>query len=95
MRKVPHVVVSYDVVSNRRRARMAKMLRGFLRRVQKSVFEGEVPESRLEELRGRLMKEMDGGEDSVRIYYLCGRCEPAVEHYGVTLVLEEPEDFIE
>lgn len=88
------MVVSYDVVSNRRRARMAKMLRGFLRRVQKSVFEGEVPESRLEELHGRLSREMDEGEDSVRIYFLCARCEAAVEHMGVTVVLDEPEDLI-
>jgi CRISPR-associated protein Cas2 len=91
---MPHVVVSYDVVSDRRRARVARMLKGFVARVQKSVFEGEVSESRLEELRGRLMKEIDPGEDSVRIYFLCARCEPGAEHLGATVELEEPADWI-
>ena len=46
-----HLVASYDVVRNSKRARLARYLRGFLVRVQKSVFEGEIDHAGFAELR--------------------------------------------
>ena len=45
-----HLVLSYDVVENRRRARFHKRLKRYLLPVQKSVFEGPVVPARLDAL---------------------------------------------
>jgi CRISPR-associated protein Cas2 len=89
-----YVVVAYDVVLDRRRTRLAKRLKGFLQRVQKSVFEGEIAEERLEELRSVIWNEIDPTEDSVRIYHLCLRCIPMTEIIGQGVYLGPEEDEI-
>lgn len=83
-----HLVVSYDVVDDRTRARLAKFLRGYLDRVQKSVFEGEIAERRLEPLRRGIERIIDRSEDSVRLYMLCERCVSAVEVVGTGVYVE-------
>jgi CRISPR-associated protein Cas2 len=83
-----YVVVCYDVVSDRRRARLLKRLKGFLPHVQKSVFEGEVPEARLVQMREMIQRVIDPTEDTVRIYHLCGRCIPATEVLGTGVYVE-------
>jgi CRISPR-associated protein Cas2 len=85
---MPRVVVAYDVVANGRRRRLAKALLGFGVRVQKSVFEGEVPERRMGELLAACEKAIDPTEDSVRLYTLCERCRHATEDRGSCV---EPE----
>ncbi len=90
-----YVVVAYDVVSDRRRARLLKKMKGFLPHVQKSVFEGEVTEARLQQLRHMILEEIDPTEDSVRIYRLCQRCVPGTEVLGVGVYVEtEDEDAV-
>ncbi len=83
-----YVIVCYDVVSDRRRARLLKRLKGFLPHVQKSVFEGELSDARLVELRRRILDTIDPSEDTVRIYQQCGRCIPATEVLGVGVYVE-------
>jgi CRISPR-associated protein Cas2 len=89
-----HVVVAYDVCDDKRRSRLARGLIGFLDRVQKSVFEGELPERRLEPLRKRIAAEIDHETDSARIYLLCSRCRGAVEVIGTGAYIEAGEDDI-
>ncbi len=85
-----YLVLSYDIVSNRRRRRIHKLLTGFLRHVQKSVFEGELSDRGYEDLRHVLGEEMDPEEDNVRIYRLCNRCRPATVVLGTAFRVEEP-----
>lgn len=86
------LVVSYDVVDDRRRARLARYLVGQMRRVQKSVFEGPLPESRLEPMRAALGEAIDKEEDSVRLYTLCERCRRATEVIGVGVYVERADE---
>jgi CRISPR-associated protein Cas2 len=86
-----HMVVSYDVCDDRRRARLARVLRGYVDRVQKSVFEGEIPDRRLESLREEIQHSIDQGEDSVRLYTLCERCQGATEIIGTGVYVEGDE----
>jgi CRISPR-associated protein Cas2 len=88
---VPHLVVAYDVVDDYKRARLAKFLKGYLEHVQKSVFEGDVEDRRLEGLREGMQARVDLGVDSVRTYTLCARCRGATEVLG-TGVYVEPEE---
>jgi CRISPR-associated protein Cas2 len=90
-----HLVVSYDVTDDRRRERLARFLRGFVDRVQKSVFEGAVPEPRVEPLRRGTVKLIDHDEDSVRVYNLCRRCREATEVIGTGVYVgREGEDDV-
>lgn len=86
-----YLVVCYDIVENRRRARVLRKLREYLSHVQKSVFEGELADERLEPMRRMLLEEIDPVLDTVRIYHLCGRCVPATEVLGVGIYVEAEE----
>jgi CRISPR-associated protein Cas2 len=88
------MVVSYDIVDDRKRARLARLLKGYLLRVQKSVFEGEVEERRLEELRQRVKKIVDLEVDSVRFYTLCQRCRLSVEVMGTGIYIERDDEDV-
>lgn len=89
-----YVVVAYDIVLDKRRTRLAKRLKGFLQRVQKSVFEGEISDDRLADLQEIIWSEIDPTEDSVRIYHLCGRCIPQTDIMGQGVYLGPEEDEI-
>jgi CRISPR-associated protein Cas2 len=83
-----YVVVCYDIVQDRRRARLLRKLKGYLPHVQKSVFEGEISDANLIALREMVLKEIDPTEDTVRVYHLCARCIPATEVLGIGVYVE-------
>lgn len=85
-------VLCYDVVADARRARLFKKLKGFLRPVQKSVFEGRLPERRWDPMLDAIKRTIEPGEDSVRIYRLCGGCAGVVTHIGVSVVLPDASE---
>jgi CRISPR-associated protein Cas2 len=85
-----HVLVVYDVVTNRRRAMLAKKLGVFLDRVQLSVFEGRVPPDRLPRLKDTIRRVIDLEKDSVRVYRLCARCVTSVEVVGTSVCVPGP-----
>ena len=90
-----YVVVAYDVVSDRRRARLARKLIDYLPRVQKSVFEGEIPDHRFRSLEKLLQDSIDPDTDSVRIYHLCSRCWGSVLEIGRgTLPMDTEDDEV-
>ena len=83
-----YVVVCYDIVCDRRRARLLKRMKGFLPHVQKSVFEREIADARFVEMRRMIQDLIDAGEDTVRIYHLCGRCIPGTEVLGIGIYVD-------
>jgi CRISPR-associated protein Cas2 len=87
-----HLVVSYDVVADRRRARLAKRLAGYLQRVQFSVFEGEVPENEVQRLLDEARDALDLSEDSLRVYHLCRACEGRSEILGTAPAWPSPDE---
>lgn len=89
-----HLVVSYDVVDDYKRARLAKFLKGYLDHVQKSVFEGDIQEWRLEQLHSGIRERIDPRVDSVRVYTLCVRCQGVTEIIGTGVYVERDEDDI-
>lgn len=89
-----HILLTYDIISDRRRTRLAKALCGYLNRVQKSVFEGEIPDTRLEKLYSAIERHINPNEDSVRVYRLCQRCVVAVDIMGTGEFIEKDQDEI-
>jgi CRISPR-associated protein Cas2 len=88
------IVVSYDVPSDRRRAKLAHALKDFCRRVQLSVFECLLEEDQVQRMKARIERLTKPEEDSVRIYRLCGGCAPKVEVVGLGVLSEDPEVYI-
>ena len=77
-------VVSYDIVSDRLRSKVAKVLLGYGKRVQYSVFECHVSQKNFEELYKKLALLMvDVDEGSIRVYRLCGKCEQEIQELGL------------
>ena len=89
------LVVAYDVVRDRRRTRLHRRLEALLPRVQKSVFEGPLPDSALVGLEEAIGGSIDARADTVRVYHLCAACRARTDLYGVAArVREEPEDVV-
>ncbi len=63
-------VVSYDIPNDKRRRNVSKVLEGYGRRVQYSVFECELDETKCEKLERLLKREIDKEEDDIRFYPL-------------------------
>ena len=89
-----NVVVSYDITDDRRRNRMARVLKDYGSRVQYSVFEAVVNEEQLEELMERVEELLDNDEDSVRYYLICASCLKKVRVQGREDKPFHEEDFI-
>lgn len=69
------VVISYDIPDDRRRLRVMKLLEGYGRRVQYSVFECRLTVGHLREVERRLARVIRAEEDDVRFYVLCRGCQ--------------------
>ncbi len=76
------VVVSYDIVCDRRRRKVYKILEGYGVRQQYSLFECDLGEEVIAELVRKISFEVDTDEDSVRIYRFCRSCMDKVEIQG-------------
>lgn len=81
------IVVCYDVNTEtregrRRLRRVAQVCKNFGQRVQKSVFECQVDEMKFEQIRRRLLKEINLELDNLRLYRLTEPREKRVEEYG-------------
>ncbi|MCB9139681.1 MAG: CRISPR-associated endonuclease Cas2 [Caldilineaceae bacterium] len=75
-------VVCYDIPNTKRRTRIMKLLEGYGRRAQFSVFECHLSDKSLRELRERLEKIIEPAQDDVRIYHFCANCRPKARYLG-------------
>jgi len=75
-------VIAYDIPNDRRRTKVHKVLSGFGRWTQYSLFEAWLTDKELVALRGKLDKHLKRDEDSVRFYHLCAPCVAQVETVG-------------
>lgn len=80
------VVVSYDISSDKHRQKVADLLGMVLTRVQKSVFEGDLPPEVLQKSVERALRHLEPETDSLRVYRLCAACAPRVDVYGCGVV---------
>ncbi|NWF57469.1 MAG: CRISPR-associated endonuclease Cas2 [Syntrophaceae bacterium] len=83
------VVVSYDVVDDRKRTKIAKAMKSYGERVQKSVFECRIDDRQFMRMKKALESIMDMNEDSVRFYFLCKGCVDRIEISGWGAVTED------
>lgn len=67
-------MITYDITDPRRLTRLHKFLREFGLNTQKSVFECDIDDTALKQLRAYCRDNLDITADSVRIYKICNHC---------------------
>jgi CRISPR-associated protein Cas2 len=69
-----YILVSYDIVDNRVRGKVMKLLKNYGQHVQLSVFECDLDERMYQKMRSEVERLIKKKEDSVRYYRLCRGC---------------------
>lgn len=86
-------IVSYDIESDKIRAKFAKFLKKYGRRLQYSVYEIKNSQRVLENIKSEIdhkYRKVFTNNDSVIIYGICGGCEKKIIRVGYP-VQEEQE----
>ncbi|AGY60305.1 CRISPR-associated endonuclease Cas2 [Gloeobacter kilaueensis] len=86
-------VVAYDIPVTKRRNKIAKLLEGYGKRVQYSVFECDLEESQFSELRNRLLKLLKLPDDSLRYYPIAANMTRKIVILGGDGLYEKPDHF--
>jgi len=89
-----HMLVVYDIADSHRLYRVARILKDYGHRVQKSKFEIEVSERVLAELLVRIAQEIDEEEDGVKYIPLCERCRHKTEIIGLGRYIDPDSEFV-
>jgi len=84
------LIVAYDIVSDRRRNRVAHFLKDYGHRVNYSVFECRIARAQYPILRSELSKLIHKKKDSVLLYPLCQTCEFRKDSLGFRRVSDDP-----
>ena len=72
------VLVIYDIVENKKRIKLSKLLESYGFRVQKSAFEALLDRSKYEKLLRVLEPYVSDSDDSIRVYKIKGKSEVTV-----------------
>ena len=76
------ILVTYDIVKNKNRVKLRKLLLDYGYPVQKSVFEVMLDWNKLERLKREVQQYVKDPEDSVRFYQVCDACRQNVKVMG-------------
>jgi len=87
------VMISYDVVDDKKRLKLMKYLKDYGDRVQKSVFECNLSPKIYEQVKSGVEEIVNKRKDRVRYYKICKGCIEKIEISGWGEVAEE-EDFL-
>ncbi len=87
-------LVSYDIPDDKRRTKLAKMLKDFGDRVQYSVFECILDTCLFDKMEARINTIITLKEDNVRIYSLCANCEKTIKVIGCGEIIKTENVFI-
>jgi CRISPR-associated protein Cas2 len=87
-------VIAYDISDNRRRNKVAKVLEGYGKRVQLSVFECDMSEKLLLELKTKLRKKVHAEEDSIRFYAISIHTRGQIEVWNGPPVIEPADSVV-
>lgn len=82
-----HVLLCYDISSNRKRNRFHRFLKEFGVNTQKSVFECELDDTGLDLIVREAQQSLDPEVDFFRIYRFCRSCQDRVAVSGLGIKL--------
>ena len=81
--------VAYDISDDKRRTKVHKLLKGFGKWTEYSLFECFLTKKELLTLRHKLDKQLDPRTDRVRIYFLCETCVGKIDTVGLPQPVED------
>ncbi len=87
-------VVAYDIPDDKRRTRVHKILKGFGKWTEYSLFECFLTKKELLLLRSKLDKHLNASTDRVRLYTICDTCLTKVETVGIAEPKEDTSYLI-
>ncbi len=76
------VIVSFDISNNKRRRLVNKVLLTYGNRILKSVFHLEIHENQYLPMKFAIGDIVEEKEDSIRFYWVCGKCINKIETIG-------------
>jgi len=69
-----YVMISYDIVDDKTRNKVMKLLKDYGTKVQYSVFECDISEEQFKEIKQKIEELINKEEDKVRYYPICKAC---------------------
>ena len=87
------MIVAYDIADPRRLNKVAKLIKDYGVRVQKSIFEVDVDNRRFSEMKVRIEEIIEASEDGVKYFPLCEKCAGTVEIIGQGVFIDPDEEY--
>ena len=88
-----NMIVAYDIADPKRLNKIAKVIKDYGVRVQKSIFEVEVDGGLFTEMKSRVEEIIEPFEDGVKYFPLCEKCAGTVENIGQGVFIDPDEEF--
>jgi len=89
-----NMIVAYDIANPKRLGRIARIMKDYGHRAQKSIFETDIDERSFAEMRRRVELVMVREDDGVKYFPLCERCADTLIALGVCAVVPADEDYL-
>lgn len=87
------MIVAYDIADERRLARVARIVKDYGVRVQKSIFEVTADDSVFAEMKGRIEEVIVEDEDGVKYFPLCEKCAGTIEIIGKGVFTDPDKEY--
>ncbi len=87
------MIVAYDIADPKRLNRVAKIIKDYGTRVQKSIFEVKLDDNRFMEMKARIEGEIEPAEDGVKYFPLCEKCAGTIENIGNGIFIDPDKEF--
>ena len=87
------MIVAYDIADPRRLNKVAKVIKDYGVRVQKSIFEVSVDAGIFDEMKFRIEDVIKASEDGVKYFPLCEKCAGTVEIIGQGVFVDPDEEY--
>lgn len=88
-----NMIVAYDIADPRRLAKIAKIMKDYGNRVQKSIFEISARGGVFNELRRRVEETIVPEEDGVKYFPVCQKCSGTVEIIGQGIFIDPDQEY--
>lgn len=87
------MIVAYDIADVKRLARVAKVVKDYGLRVQKSIFELTIDRNSFLEMKERVEREIEPDEDGVKYFPLCEKCAGTLEIIGQGIFVDPDQEY--
>jgi len=88
-----NMIVAYDIADPKRLAKIAKVMKDYGCRVQKSIFEVSARGGVFHELRRRVEAIIVPEEDGVKYFPVCEKCAGTVEIIGQGIFIDPDQEY--